>query len=109
MILLFFIGYFYLFFALYILVMGIYRAHLAGRLTGILLALCLPWVGIGFIVDVFANVFLATLLFLEFPKEWLFTTRLTRYHKYVGGYKYDAANFICQNLLDPFDPSGDHC
>ena len=103
------VAYLLAFFYLYILVMGIYRAHLAKRLTGITLVLCFPMVVVGYLVDVMSNIGIASLVFLELPKEWLVTTRLTRYIAEDTGWRHHVAQWICDDLLDPFDPSGDHC
>lgn len=66
------IGFLWAFWGMYVLVMGIYRAHLSHRLKGLVLVLSLPFVAIGFLMDVFAK-------------------------------------YICDHLLDVFDPSGNHC
>ena len=44
---LFVIWFLYAFYGLYILVMGVYRAHLQKRLTRINYILCFPWVLVG--------------------------------------------------------------
>ena len=88
--------------------MGIYRAHLAKRLQGLAKWLCLPVVLLGYTMDTVANVTLATLIFLDLPKEWLVTDRLIRYKK-EQGWRLKVAQYICEELLDPFDPTGDHC
>ena len=105
---LFFVAYTYAFFAVYILVMGIQRAHLSGRLVGPIKWLCMPMVGVGYAMDAFANLTLASLLFLERPHEWLVTARLQR-HMLGNGWRAKLAHLICDHLLDPLDPSGDHC
>ena len=98
------------FWALYILVMGIYRAHLSGRLSKAGYVLGLPWVALGYAVDVIAQYTVATLLFLDLPRrgEWLVTDRLIRYSGGTGWRKLKA-DWICMHLLDVFDPSGNHC
>lgn len=103
------VAYLLLFFYTYILVMGVYRAHLSNRLKGVLLYLCLPVVGVGYLLDVVANVFIATVFFVELPKEFLVTTRLSRYVAESKDWRFDIALAICDNLLDPFDPTGNHC
>lgn len=107
----FWLFYLFLFFGLYILVMGVYRAHLAGRLTPALYALTAPWVAIGLLMDVVANLLIATFIFLEPPREWLVTTRLTRYRadEPLVSWRYRWACWICDHLLDVFDPTGNHC
>jgi len=101
----------WVFWGLYVLVMGVYRAHLSGRLSRAAYAFGLPWVVIGYLVDVVANIFVATLLFLELPRELLVTDRLQRYIKTEGtsAWRRSIAVWVCDDLLDIFDPSGDHC
>lgn len=111
----------YSFLLLYILIMGIYRAHLTKRLTPALKVLLFPAVAVGFAVDIFANWTVATVWFREMPKvdlSWpprrpdLVTTRLTRYlaADYPNGRNKKHASIICCHLLDPFDPNPEgHC
>lgn len=96
------------FYALYALVMGVYRAHLAQRLSRVAYALLAPFVALGFVVDVLTNITIATVLFAEPPHELLLTTRLQRY---VGGsgWRKAVATWVCDTLLDPLDPRGEHC
>ncbi len=106
--LLYLFAFLWLFWAVYVLVMGIYRAHLAGRLRGLARVLGLPLVVFGYLMDVFANLTVATLVFLEPPREALVTTRLIRLQR-TWGWRGRLANWVCNNLLDPFDPTGNHC
>lgn len=99
----------WVFWALYVLVMGIYRAHLSGRMSRVMYALALPWVAVGFAVDVLANLLVATVFFAEAPREWLVTSRLQRHMRTRHGWRYRQARFVCDHLLDVFDPSGEHC
>jgi hypothetical protein len=48
--------------------------------------------------------------FVEITLETL-TERLGRYHRHESpdSYRYRVAHFLCQRVLDPFDPTGDHC
>lgn len=101
--------YLYAFWFVYIGVMGIYRAHLDGRLVGVTKWLCVPAVVLGVLMDVAANIVLASLIFVELPKEWLVTQRLTRYLNGEYGWRTRVAATVCVNLLDIFDPTGKHC
>lgn len=95
--------------ALYVLVMGIYRAHLAKKLTPTLYLVALPWVALGLVADVLVNIFVASVVFLEPPWEWLVTDRLQRHLAASYGWRARLARWICTHLLDVFDPSGRHC
>ena len=54
-ILLWAVGFLWAFWCAYVLVMGIYRAHLSQRLVGLNKVLALPVVGFGYLMDVAAN------------------------------------------------------
>ena len=97
------------FWAMYVLVMGIYRAHLAKRLTAVTLCLSAPFIAAGYLMDVVANLTVASLVFLELPRELLVTSRLQRYVGLGQGWRFTLADWICNHLLDVFDPSGNHC
>lgn len=103
------LAYLWTFWGFYVLVMGIYRAHLSGRMTPLVTVLSLPFVVVGILMDVVANVFIATLVFAELPREWLVTTRLTRYVRTKEGWRYRVSAWVCDALLDLFDPTGNHC
>mgnify|MGYP000063470966 CR=1 FL=1 len=102
-------AYLWIFYVLYVLTMAAYRAKLAGRLNGFSKALLYPFVIVAALMDVICNITIAALIFLEFPKEWLVTQRLQRYHTSDNGWRTLIAAYVCENLLDPFDPTGDHC
>lgn len=97
------------FWAMYVIVMGIYRAHLAKRLTAVTLCLSAPFIVAGYFMDVIANLTVASLMFLEPPRELLVTSRLQRYVASGQGWRFTIADWICNHLLDVFDPSGNHC
>lgn len=120
------------FWALYVLVMGLYRASLDKRLTPATKFLGLPWVAIGFLVDVFAQLTVAALIFWEWPRlrfemrafarwnvtvrlpviagEWLVTDRLQRHVLMpTSAWRTRLAIYVCDHILDPVDPTGNHC
>ena len=114
MIILYAIIYCYVFWLLYILVMGLYRASLDGRLTGVAKWLAYPIVILAILIDLICNWTIATVLFLEFPLLYwgrpdLVTSRLARYIAGADGWRKVMAMWLCHNLLDYFDPSGTHC
>ncbi|CAB4130151.1 hypothetical protein UFOVP116_295 [uncultured Caudovirales phage] len=99
----------WVFWAFYVLVMGIYRAYLAKRLGIVNLILSTPFVLVGFFLDIFVNLCIAPIIFLDPPREWLVTTRLTKYRNCDSLWRRSIAAFICDHLLDIFDPTGNHC
>jgi len=54
------------------------------------------------VLDILYNWIIGTILFAEFPRQWLFTQRLARHKKKGSAY----AQHMCK-LLDYFDPG--HC
>lgn len=77
----------------------------------------------GYVYDcLILNFVIGSLLFLEPPKikgvrgwagktEWMLTDRLKRWHniELINERNYHVARWICTNLLNKFDPKGDHC
>ena len=103
------IAYLYALWLIYVMVMGFYRAHLAGTLEGVTKWLAMPAVGIGWCMDVLCNWTIAIVVFADLPDEKLLTDRLIRYRANPGTWRAHWAEMICRHLLDPFDPSGKHC
>lgn len=88
--------------------MALERARNEGRLSkpALALGLCVLWPG--YLLDVAVNVTVCTVVFLELPREWTVSTRVSRLEE-GDGYRKAVAVWVCQNLLNPFDPSGKHC
>jgi hypothetical protein len=104
------LAFMWFFWGMFVLVMGIYRAHLAGRLTKLTTVLGLPFVIVGYAVDIFANLVIAPVLFLDLPREFMVTSRFVRYNAEPGhNWRKDIATYVCENMLDVFDPTGNHC
>lgn len=102
--------YLWLFWCAYVLVMGLYRAHLARRMSRVTYVLAAPALLVGVLMDVLANIVIASVVFLEPPREWLVTQRLQRHiTQDMGTWRGYLAAWVCTHLLDVFDPSGDHC
>lgn len=105
------VAYMYIFYVFYILAMGVYRAFLTGRLSTVAKVLLFPIVALAILIDVACQYTIATIVFKDLPvaKEYMVTERLSRYVKDGEGWRFKIASFICENMLDIFDPSGDHC
>jgi len=100
------------FFALYVVVTALYRAHLDKTMTKVGYILGYPLLILAGLVDVLAQFTIFTIVFVELPQELLVTDRLRRYLIGGGdvyGWRYRAAKYICSKLLDYFDPRGGHC
>jgi len=80
------------------------------HLTPIAKLFAYPMLSVGLVADVLFNFIFGTILFLEPPKELLMTTRLKRHLKdHKKDWRDRNANWFCNNFLNPFDPSGNHC
>lgn len=104
--------YLYVFWLLYVLIMGFYRAWLAKKLPRTALVLASPALVLGYLVDLLANWTLATLWFRELPRRplELVTDRLSRYIGLQNAcWHKEHAEWVCKTLLDYFDPHERHC
>ncbi len=100
--------YLWSFWGVYVLTMGLYRAKLDNRLGPFTRLLGFPFIGLAWLMDVIANLTLASLIFWELPKEMFVTARLNR-HLNGTGWRASIAGWVCTRLLDIFDPTGKHC
>ena len=98
----------YILWVFYLALTNLMRAKEAGKLTKPAYALGIPLLVVGYALDVLCNIIIMTIVFVEIPKEWTVTARLTRHSK-GSDWRAKASGFICSNFLDVFDPSGCHC
>jgi hypothetical protein len=89
----------------FLAIMDVKKARDAGRLTRAAKLIAYPILGIGYVLDFSFNV-TSSVLFLELPREWLFTARVSR-HIQNSGWRSTLARWFCENLLNPFDEN--HC
>jgi hypothetical protein len=62
---------------------------------------------IGYLLDAYVNIFVMSVLLLEFPRELTVTARLKRHNLSGKGWGKRVALWF-EPILDPHDPSGDH-
>jgi hypothetical protein len=89
----------------YLAVMALKRANDVRALAGFVRYAALTIKYPGLLLDVFCNIVWMTILFRELPREWLVTDRVSRKKKEEDR----IATWMCETLLDDFDPSGCHC
>ncbi len=99
----------YLFWFFFLAVMSLYRAHLNKTISKLALVLGYPILIVGASLDCLMNLTIFSLVFLEFPHEWLVTKRMQRHIKDGEGWRFKLSTFICQSLLNAFDAEGKHC
>lgn len=99
----------YLLWVMYLAVMSLGRARNAGTLSRTALILGYPLFIFGSVFNILCNWILLTIIFLELPKETMFTSRVTRHCLGGSGWRKRIACWICHDLLDTFDPNGVHC
>jgi hypothetical protein len=92
----------------YLMIMALKRARNAGRLTIWARICALPFAIPALPIDVLYNWTVGTILFLDIPREFLFTTRVSRLNN-RSDWRGRLAKKFCYNLLDPYDPAGRHC
>lgn len=66
-----------------------------------------PVLCVGLLLDFLCNVFALSLILMEVPKEGTVTARLKRHNRESTGWRKSVAVWA-EQLLDRFDPSGDH-
>lgn len=61
------------------------------------------------VFDVVFNVVYATIFFLELPREFTLSQRLSRLliTEDAGSFRFKIAYFVCLKLIEPWDPN--HC
>lgn len=100
----------YVFWIFYLAVMALFSAKEKGTLPKAALILGYPVLIVGAIIDLAMNAAVFSIIFFEPPKEWLVTKRLARHIKKGSGWRQKLAKWICENLLDAFDPDHrGHC
>ena len=110
---------------LYVFTMAMMRAHEAERVSMVAWVLAAPLVLIALLLDVFLNIFVFSILLMEFPKmqikwvqrnwwkytltvpmltgEWTFSQRLSRLVR-CDNWRRPVALWVAVQLLDPYDP-----
>lgn len=100
----------YVLWIFYLAVMSLYRAKKENKLTRTALILGYPILIVGALLDFIINITFFSILLVEIPKEFLVTQRLTRHIESKSGYRFKLSKWICNNLLDLFDPNHEgHC
>ena len=99
----------YVLWLFYLAVMNLKRAKDAGTLTRTALFFGRPILFVGLLLDLVANLLVATVVFVDMPDELTVTARLKRYvREQPGTWRGRLAAWFAAEMLDTFDPSGKH-
>jgi len=94
----------------FLMMMPLKRNLQEGRLNNWNKIFGYPWAFCFIVLDFLFNMTVGTVMFLDIPRDLLFTKRLDRYinsNKYT--WRMRLAYYFCTRFLDPFDPDGYHC
>jgi hypothetical protein len=112
----------YVLWIFFLAAMNLMQARDEGSLPTWAHRLGLPIVFVGLVIDVFVQLTLACVVFLELPRELTVSGRVKRWvegPKFIGypsgpptngirWWRYSVALWMRENLLKPFDRSGGH-
>lgn len=80
-----------------------------GRLNLPIKILAYPTIVPMYVIYVGLNVFVASVIFLDIPREVAFTKRCERYLRGKDGWRKKQAAWWCRRVLDPVERGGVHC
>lgn len=98
----------YLLWVHYVAVMRLMQVRDAGHLTRATKGIGYTALVVGLLLDLAVNTVIATVLFVELPREWTVSARLTRHSESGTGWRQRLALAIRKGLLDNIDPKGVH-
>ena len=88
--------------------MNLKQSYDSGKLHGFALAAGRTVLAVGLLVDFAVQMTVATVLWLELPREATVSARVARLCESGHGYRKDLALWFRRVLLAPFDRSGSH-
>lgn len=94
---------------LFVFTMGIERARKANQVSKIAWCLASPFLAVALVLDFLLNISVFIIATLDIPQrgEWLFSQRLNRL-AIRSDWRGRFAIWLAQNLLNPYDPTGEH-
>ena len=99
---------FWLLWVLFLATMNLGQAKAEGKLKGFALYAGYTVLAVGLLVDFVVQVTVATVLWLELPRELTVSGRVERLCREGHGYRLTLALWFRRVLLAPFDRSGGH-
>lgn len=99
---------FWLLWVLFLAVMSLDQARADGKLHGFALYAGYTVLVVGLVVDLLVQITVATVLWLEWPRELTVSGRVARLCSIGTGWRQRLAMWFRATLLSPFDRSGGH-
>jgi hypothetical protein len=99
---------FWVLWVLFLAVMNLGQAKAEGKLHGLALYAGYTVLAVGLLVDLVVQVLVATVMWLELPRELTVSERVARLCKHGSGWRQRLALWFRAELLAPFDRSGGH-
>lgn len=99
---------FWLLWVLFLATMNLAQSKAEGKLHGFALWAGYTVLAVGLLVDLVVQITVATVMWLEFPREWTVSGRVERLCREGHGYRLGLALWFRRTLLAPFDRSGGH-
>jgi len=99
----------YVCWVIFVAIMGLSKAKIAGTLKKPALVLGYPLLFVGLVLDALLNWLIFSVIVLDFPTQLLTTSHLNDCIAGKSPWRKAVALWICQNLLDSFDPHAPHC
>ena len=99
---------FWLLWVLFLATMNLAQSKAEGKLKGFALWAGYTVLAVGLLVDLVVQITVATVLWLELPREWTVSGRVERLCREGHGYRLTMAMWFRRVLLAPFDRSGGH-
>ena len=93
---------------LFLAVMNLGQAKAEGKLHGFALYAGYTVLAVGLLVDLVVQVLVASLLWMELPRELTVSGRVSRLVQSGSGWRKSLAEWFRDTLLKPFDRSGGH-
>lgn len=98
----------WLLWVLFLATMNLAQSKAEGKLHGFALWAGYTVLAVGLLVDLVVQITVATVMWLEFPREWTVSGRVERLCREGHGYRLGLALWFRRTLLAPFDRSGGH-
>lgn len=100
---------FYILWIAYLAIMNLKKARDENTLTKFTYYFSFPLLFMGYLLDIIINFLVGTVVFVDLPREFTLSSRLSRYvDDQPKSWRADVAKVLAKNLLDPFDPDGKH-